>query len=305
LNLTGADAQTVGDFTWMTPDNKTMNGQNLTVSGITSSNAGLYKLKVVHDGCTSYDSLFIKVNQNPMVSLQPIADVCQFTQSSFVKANELNGSKGSGVFSGPTVSATGEIYATKVGAYPVNYIFTTDAGCTASVSGTVKINPGISVNAGADLTQYEDEGVQLNAMVSSTYKQLTWSNVSSGNTPNPIVKPAGTTTYTVFVVNEYGCTAKDEVTVKVVRMKIPNAFSPNNDGINDKWEVEPLKNYPSCRVEIFNRAGQSVFMKKGYGVSWDGKINGQPAPEGTYYYVINVNDGKERKPLSGYLQVIR
>jgi gliding motility-associated-like protein len=305
LHLSGADAQTVGDFTWMTPDNKIINGQTLTLSNISASNAGLYRLKVIHDGCTSLDSLSVKVNKNPIVNLQPVPDVCQFTPALFVKANELAGLKGSGIFSGSVVSATGEISTMKTGAYTINYSFTTDAGCTASANGTVKINPGISVNAGSDLTQYEDEGVQLNAMVSGTYKQLTWSNVSSANTINPLVKPSETTTYTVFVVNEYGCTAKDDVTVKVVRMKIPNAFSPNNDGMNDRWEPESLKNFTSCRLEIFNRSGQSVFMRTGNGISWDGKINGQPAPEGTYYYVINVNDGKQRKPLSGYLQVLR
>jgi gliding motility-associated-like protein len=67
---------------------------------------------------------------------------------------------------------------------------------------------------------------------------------------------------------------------------IPNAFSPNGDGINDKWEIAGLRSIPDCRVEIFDRWGQSIYNSKGYATPWDGSWKGKPIPVATYYYII-------------------
>jgi gliding motility-associated-like protein len=90
----------------------------------------------------------------------------------------------------------------------------------------------------------------------------------------------------------------------VVNLKIPNAFSPNGDGIHDQWTIEVLADFPNCQVEIFDRWGQRMFYSKGYTQPWDGTVKGQPAATGTYYYIINLND-KPRKPYAGWLQLLR
>lgn len=84
---------------------------------------------------------------------------------------------------------------------------------------------------------------------------------------------------------------------------IPNAFSPNNDNINDKWIIKGLKDYDNCTVEIFTRYGREVFRSQGYRQPWDGIYNGSPMPAGTYYYLIDLKNGE--KPLSGPLTLLR
>lgn len=84
---------------------------------------------------------------------------------------------------------------------------------------------------------------------------------------------------------------------------IPNSFTPNGDGINDQWVITLLANFPGCTVEVFGRNGGTVYHSVGYGIPWDGTYNGTNLPTGTYYYVINLHDGK--KPVAGHVTIIR
>ena len=74
-------------------------------------------------------------------------------------------------------------------------------------------------------------------------------------------------------------------------ISIPNAFTPNNDGFNDKWEVKALDDYDDVIVSIFNMQGKLVFQSPpGYPEPWEGKSDGEFLPTGTYYYIIKLND---------------
>ena len=84
---------------------------------------------------------------------------------------------------------------------------------------------------------------------------------------------------------------------------IPNAFSPNNDGINDKWEIKYLNDYPAALVTVFDRYGQPVYNSSGTYIPWDGTFKGSPLPIGTYYYIISPGNG--RKVLSGSVTLLR
>ncbi|MFN9855902.1 MAG: IPT/TIG domain-containing protein, partial [Bacteroidota bacterium] len=85
--------------------------------------------------------------------------------------------------------------------------------------------------------------------------------------------------------------------------EISNAFSPNGDGINDVWLVNFLQDYPNATVQIVNRYGQIVFFSNGYAQPWDGKFKGQALPVGTYYYLINLRNGKPT--IAGSVTIIR
>ena len=86
-------------------------------------------------------------------------------------------------------------------------------------------------------------------------------------------------------------------------LTVPNAFTPNGDGINDTWNIKYLDVFQTATVQIFNRSGQTVYTSTGYNVPWDGTYRGSMLPTGTYYYLINFNNGI--KPLSGYVALIR
>ena len=86
---------------------------------------------------------------------------------------------------------------------------------------------------------------------------------------------------------------------------IPEAFSPNGDGINDKFEIKGIAKYKTIEIEIFNRWGNTVYRSNNYGEGqgksgfWDGtagqgiRTGSGPVPTGTYFYILKL-DGKEK-----------
>ncbi len=89
---------------------------------------------------------------------------------------------------------------------------------------------------------------------------------------------------------------------------VPNAFSPNGDGLNDK--LVPVfsgkKQYTLSSFKVFNRGGQEVFSAGNGTEGWDGTFKGQPAESATYTYLLQLvdADGKEKK-VTGYVALIR
>jgi gliding motility-associated-like protein len=83
---------------------------------------------------------------------------------------------------------------------------------------------------------------------------------------------------------------------------IPNAFSPNGDGMNDTWEIASIAGNSDVIVEIYNRWGEIVFYSKGYTEPWNGTYKDKPVPEGTYAYIVKVDDSTI---LRGAILVVR
>jgi gliding motility-associated-like protein len=83
----------------------------------------------------------------------------------------------------------------------------------------------------------------------------------------------------------------------------PNAFTPNGDGINDLWLISGLSTYPNCMVNVYNRFGEKVYQSKGYSQPWDGLYNAKNLPLGTYYYTIDLANGKSK--VTGYITIVR
>jgi gliding motility-associated-like protein len=105
------------------------------------------------------------------------------------------------------------------------------------------------------------------------------------------------------VSSNYSFTYVNAVLIVVpAGINIPNAFSPNGDGINDTWNITNLDSYPKATVEIMNRYGSRVYFSNGYSGAWDGNHNGVQVPFGVYYYLIK---GVGQIPLSGYVTVLR
>ncbi|MDB5192918.1 MAG: hypothetical protein JWQ96_2481 [Segetibacter sp.] len=98
------------------------------------------------------------------------------------------------------------------------------------------------------------------------------------------------------------CFAK-KVSLKKKSFETLNVFSPNGDGINDVWTLKGLKDFTTCTVEVFTRYGQKVFSSVGYNNPWNGTLNSQILPVGTYYYVIDLRDGTT--PFGGSVTILR
>ncbi|MFY7964143.1 MAG: PKD domain-containing protein [Chitinophagaceae bacterium] len=118
------------------------------------------------------------------------------------------------------------------------------------------------------------------------------------------VYPENDKRYYLKVTGAGNCSDTASVNVIVLRLpQIPNVFSPNNDGVNDFWVIENLESYPGCTIQIFDRYGKKVYSSLGYTKNWDGKSNGNPLPTGTYYYIIDPKNGRQK--LSGSITILR
>lgn len=74
--------------------------------------------------------------------------------------------------------------------------------------------------------------------------------------------------------------------------EIPDAFSPNGDGINDVWNIIGKDSYPDIEVTVYNRWGQAVWKSdKGYPIPWDGRSRSEDLPVDSYHYAIELNNG--------------
>jgi gliding motility-associated-like protein len=89
-------------------------------------------------------------------------------------------------------------------------------------------------------------------------------------------------------------------------LQVFSGFSPNNDGKNDRLVIRGIEYHPDNEVVIFNRWGNQVFSKKGYRneSGWDGTWGEKHVPNGTYFYLIRLNDPKNQQ-FTGYIQLMR
>ena len=96
------------------------------------------------------------------------------------------------------------------------------------------------------------------------------------------------------------CTTTEFITIDKINCIIPKGVSPNGDGLNDSWD---LSGFDVKKVQIFNRYGKEVYSKSNYVNEWFGRANnGNELPDGTYYFVIELNDGA---PRTGWVYINR
>jgi gliding motility-associated-like protein len=87
------------------------------------------------------------------------------------------------------------------------------------------------------------------------------------------------------------------------KVEVPKAFTPNNDGVNDKLIIKNIIQYPNAIIKIFNRWSKLVFEGTGSDPEWDGTSNGKVLPMDSYFYFIDLKDGSE--PIIGYFTLIK
>ena len=260
--------------------------------------------------CLSVITKTITVLATPSVQFNSLQSVCADEQPFLInQAFITNGLPGSGVFSGAGTSPSGifnPALATP-GIYTIRYTYTGTNSCANYKEQTIQVFPVPKVSAGPDRFMLQGGSILLLGSASGNGISYLWTPnvaIDSVTRPTPKVSPPDDIYYTLTVTSADGCKASDTVFVKVLKAPvIPNIFSPNGDGIHDKWEIAYLESYPGCTVDIFNRYGQLIYHSIGYDKPWDGTVNGKAVPVGTYYYIVDPKNG--RKKVAGYVDVIR
>lgn len=203
---------------------------------------------------------------------------------------------------------------------PGNYEFIVrdGNGCTYDFDVLVPESNEISVALGRDTVIGLGDSIMIRSTVNKAPSKIEWEPadlLSCSDCLNPFVKPSGNMTFTIKVTDESGCTDTDEILISVVRQRlvyIPNAFSPNDDGINDILsiyvdnEVSRIKSFV-----IFDRWGNTVYA--GYDLplndplaGWDGMYKGKKMDPGVFVFFAEIEfiDG-ETEIYKGDLTIVR
>lgn len=204
----------------------------------------------------------------------------------------------------PLAGATGSSFTTPVLPSSATYhVSMVTNGCESTRVPVQALIHRPAANAGPDQSIWRGQNTRLQASGGVRYQWQPAAGLSNSHIASPVARPEETTTYTVTVTTAAGCIYEASVTVTVLReLIIPNAFSPNGDGVNETWEITNMLSYPTARVEIFNRWGSKIFDTTGYRNDWRGTYQGSPLAVGTYFYVITIDESRK---LTGPVSIIR
>lgn len=177
--------------------------------------------------------------------------------------------------------------------FNVNLVVTDINGCgSLPAANTISINSAPPINAGPDKFIPPGSSTTLDATIANPGNyDFFWTPSSFLNLTtvlNPVANPDRKLTYTIRASDKFtNCVASDSVVVTPITViYVPNAFTPDNNGLNDVFKILGTDAVTDFNVRVFNRYGQTVFESSDKTKGWDGKVNGKPASPGGYVYVV-------------------
>jgi gliding motility-associated-like protein len=178
-----------------------------------------------------------------------------------------------------------------------------------TVTTVVKMTP--FVYADFDTVISPGKSVKFNPSVSAPVSSLLWApqdNLDNSSILTPTASPAVSTTYQLTVTADDGCQGSAKFKVIIYHpLKMPNAFTPNGDGLNDLFRIPPVTTQNIKSFSVFNRWGERLFITMESGGGWDGTFNGQMQPPGTYIWEIQYQDllSKKVELVTGTVELVR
>jgi gliding motility-associated-like protein len=264
---------------------------------VTTSTNINYTVTASLNGCTKSTPVAV---QTKTVTVNAGADqtVCSGSPASLQATSDSTGvsyswSPSTGLSSTSIANPTATLTGTQ--AFTQTYTVTaTLNGCTRTDQVDVRVNPLPVISAGPDRTIVSGDEIILTGSGIANPTSILWTPntaITGANTYTPSVKPTTTTTYTLTVRNNNNCVSTDNAIVNVLPycINIMNAFTPNGDGINDRWLVVNSGGVCTRQISVgvYNRHGNLVYKNDNYNNDWIGVYNGKPVPDGTYYYVVS------------------
>ncbi len=293
LNATGADT-----YTWSPATNLNCTDCSSPFANPVKDIVYSVKGTTVY-GCTNTDSVKVIVKHPFILKTSPGDTLCMgsskqlFAQGGYTyEWTPATGLSATNI-ANPLASPSTTTLYTVVG--------TDELGCfkdTAYLPLTVYPVP--TVNAGEDQTINVGKSTTIPLQHSNDVSKVFWMphpSIIATNQDGFTVQPKETTEYNVEVRNEGGCRASDKVTVFVIcndaNVFIPNTFSPNGDGVNDKFYPRGTGLFRIKSMRIFNRWGQVVYERSGFmpndaSAGWDGTFKSTKINPDVYVYTIEI-----------------
>ncbi len=263
-------------FNAMVPGGSYIWNDGSTLPTLTIDESGTYWVTVTDGACVDGDTVVATYVPAPDITLPEDTIIC-----------------GIGTEYTIDVTTAGATYTWQDGSHEATYTITDDGlyyvtvyigGCNDKDSVLVSYSNAPSVDIGPDLTIcpstqivissgttgfiYEWQDGSTNATFTATEEGIYWVDVT---------------------IN--GCTARDSLTITpdpcICQVVVPDAFSPNHDGINDEFKQLDCEYLSSYLLTIYNRWGEIVFQTNNHAGAWDGTLNGKECDLGTYVYTIS------------------
>ena len=284
--------------------------QNPILRNVDSADASQYILRITDDStCTNSATLDVVVLPNPvrptMITNAPlcVSDILELTENTTYQAttvyNWVLPDNSSVITTAPQLLITDAL----AGDYQLTVNMN---GCPSTAdSTTVTYQPVPVAFADAYTLEFRDSLLGFTVVANDILDLYTVSILDSANngtllssrvgtfnyTPDYSFFGIDTFTYTVCDVNCPNSCDTTSVTLEVTtdfECFIPNAISPNGDGINDRLNIRCVNEYPNAEFRVFSRWGNLVY--EGPMNQWDGTFNGRNLPDGSYYYTLKLND---------------
>lgn len=298
------DATVPSTYTWKIGTSTQSSTTN--IMSVTWNTAGTFRISVQEHGISGCDgdiiTAIVVVKPLPVPDAGPDATIC------FGSTYQLKGSGGSeyqwtppSFLSGTTISNPA-VTVPAAGLYRYVLNVTDANGCKSLHSDTVILTvlPPAKISAGNDTSIAVSQPLQLNAVDVNgvNFNNYIWTPSFGLNNPfikDPLSIPSSDITYSVTATNTAGCIATDDIKIRVFQgpeLYVPNAFTPNGDGLNDVLR-------PTCAgirelkfFSVFNRYGQMVFTTTRAGEGWNGIFLGQQQNAAAFTWIAEAIDYK-------------
>lgn len=283
------------------------NTLNLTVN-----KPGNYLLRTtnISNGCVGEDSVIVtEISDKPNdMDIELIPPGCTVLGTAAV--TNINGGIGPYTYSinGSIFQSVNIFQSLTSGNYTIAIM---DAnGCEYEKQLEIPVAPILTVELPVIITIEYNIGEQLFPELNipvQNISSVSWNptmGLSCSDCLNPIANPLEETLYSVFVTDVTGCTAKAYIKILALKdfdLYVPNAFSPNDDGVNDRWMIygDPKIVSKIRRLQIFDRWGEGLFEASNFQVNdpnfaWDGVFRNRNLQNSVfvYYFEAEFVDGR-------------
>jgi gliding motility-associated-like protein len=286
-------------YTW-TPDNGSI--ENATVQSPTVRpliTTTYHVVGSISKKCFAEDNITVKPIPYPSPHVGPDINVC------LGNSTQLHASGAAYYNWSPAIYLSATNVADPMVNHPltgVRYIVSArdTLGCPKTVRDTILVKViSIKADAGNDTSVVIGQPLQLHATGGTHYQWDPGNWLSSSNAPDPIALPQDDVRYTVTVSDDNGCVGTDDIMVKYYKLApgayLPNAFTPNGDGKNDRFEPIELGLKSLEIFQIYNRWGKLIYQTSDMNKGWDGKLNGNPQEPATYVWYAAGTDYTGKK----------
>ena len=295
-----ASASSTGDefdYTWA--GSSILNGENSPAIDV--DNPGPYRLHVLNTLTGCADSITVQVNENTERPIGASIDIegptCFGERNGILSIDSVDGGTTPYLY-----AVNSDTQFTDIDSYnnlpsgEYTLIIQDGIGCEWDTIFQVFDPEEVTADLGADQIIRLGESSELFVQTSGNIITIEWFDNDVPDLSNEdfrLIQPIKTTTYVVVVTNDEGCSGTDNVVVEVEddqRVYIPNAFSPNGDGVNDYFTIyTDIAAFEVSSLQIFDKWGSQVFEKNNFlpnipEIGWDGNWRGKNLQPGSYVY---------------------